>query len=88
MCVCVCAHARARTHVRALIHVFGHCGCMRAPVSVYPHICDMDVSILACMSLYVLLFLDIYRILNWSSFVFGFCVMFIVNPEKNSKLNK
>ena len=32
------------------------CGCMCAPVSVYPHIYGMDVSILACMSLCVFLF--------------------------------
>ena len=61
VCVCVCVCARARvcvscTHVRALIHVFGHCGCMHAPVSVYTHICGLDVSILACMSSYVFMF--------------------------------
>ena len=31
--VCACVSCM---HVRALIHVFDHCGCMCAPVSVYP----------------------------------------------------
>ena len=59
MCLCMRARPCASvscTHVRALIHVFDHCGCICAPVSGYPHICGMDVSILACMSLCVFLF--------------------------------
>ena len=61
MCVCVrapvCVYACVLcTHVRALIHVFDHCGYMCAPESVYPHICGMDVSILACISSCVFLF--------------------------------
>ena len=47
---CVCMRACVScTHVRALIHVFDHCRCMCTPVSMYPQICGMDVSNLACM---------------------------------------
>ena len=56
VCISKCVYACARahvcacvscTHVRALIHVFDHCGCMCAPVSVYPahmrHGCEHPV---------------------------------------------
>ena len=42
------------------------------------------------ISLCVFLFLDIFMTLNWSYFLFGLSVMFLVNsiPVKISKLNK
>ena len=47
----------------------------------------MDLSILACISLCVFLFLDIFMTLNWSYFLVGLSVMFSVNsiPVKNFK---
>ena len=76
---CVCMRARAPvcacvlcTQVRALIHVFDHCGCMCAPVSVYPahrrHGCEHP-------GMYNFMRVSVFMRLNWSYFL---SVMFSV----------
>ena len=90
VCVCVCV-ACARVlcvHVCALIHVFGHCGCMRAPVSVYAHIWRHECEHPGMYGFKRVFFSRHIQETKWEFFsVWLVCPVFVI-PEKILKLNE